>query len=382
MNKIVLFILLLFFISGTFVTMFNSVLASELVEDTWYTKTPMKYEQNYFKVVAVGDKIYAIGSKAFGPFGAVKQYDTKTDTWIIKTIMPTIRYDCSVAFYQGKIYCIGGYTDDPSPQLYCNVDTVEVYEPVTDTWSSKAAFPDEYGGYQAHVVNEQLFVITRLGVIYVYNSDVDTWANVTNVPVQGRMAFSVVVDNKIVIGDHLSPYYIIGNTAVSDHIGLRIYDPKTNDWSEGKTSPEYVIFAAGVSAGVTTGVYAPEKVYIFGTAYTGDYDKYGTQPFACVYDPMHDSWSTVNASDLGRVAVVDDLLYIVGTSSLKQYVPLGYDPLGYSARPIETDSSDHSESRLLWMFLTMSVVAIVVIVVIVISLFFYANRLRKNKNVS
>jgi hypothetical protein len=40
MNKIVSFLLIFFFISGSFAGAFSSVSAAELIENSWYEKTP------------------------------------------------------------------------------------------------------------------------------------------------------------------------------------------------------------------------------------------------------------------------------------------------------------------------------------------------------
>jgi N-acetylneuraminic acid mutarotase len=63
MNKIIAFMLIFFFISGLSVTVFSAVYASSLVEDTWHTKTPMSQARDSLSVVAVDGKIYAIGGQ-------------------------------------------------------------------------------------------------------------------------------------------------------------------------------------------------------------------------------------------------------------------------------------------------------------------------------
>jgi hypothetical protein len=103
-----------------------------------------------------------------------------------------------------------------------------------------------------------------------------------------------------------------------------IYNPKTDTWS-GETSPSAKKFSGVV--GVTTGIYASQRVHIFDRNVTS------------VYDPVNDVWSTTKAVLTTRhsfgVAVVDDVLYAIGgaapntamtfLSTTEQYIPIGYN---------------------------------------------------------
>src|SRR5690242_15221774 len=56
-------------------------------------------------------------------------------SWTTKASMPTSRYGLSVGVVNGILYAIGGDTiNGPS-------NTVEAYDPATDTWSAKASMP-------------------------------------------------------------------------------------------------------------------------------------------------------------------------------------------------------------------------------------------------
>jgi hypothetical protein len=90
----------------------------------------------------------------------------------------------------------------------------------------------------------------------------------------------------------------------------------------------------GTAVGVTTGIYAPKKIYILGAA------GIPSRMVTWVYDYVKDTWSTAMAMPTYRhffgVAVVDDVLYAIGGATsfrttregyfsiTEQYVPLGY----------------------------------------------------------
>ena len=96
MNRIIPFTLLLLLVCNTFATVtLSSVSASELVEDSWNTKTPSPNpERQAFEVVTVEGKIYAIGGFYYTetPYpvvgsvlvenyvGTNERYDPVTDT--------------------------------------------------------------------------------------------------------------------------------------------------------------------------------------------------------------------------------------------------------------------------------------------------------------
>ena len=149
-NKIMSFLLLFLFISGMVTVVFNPVLASELVEDSWSTKTPMNFERYNLGVVAVNGKIYAVGglSNSDGVVGINERYNPKTDKGVTLEPMPTSRYNFAIAEYQGKIYCAGGTNSTGS---LCSI--IEVYDPATNEWSTKASLPRNVSPRYACVLN-------------------------------------------------------------------------------------------------------------------------------------------------------------------------------------------------------------------------------------
>ncbi|MCL2359657.1 kelch repeat-containing protein [Candidatus Bathycorpusculum sp.] len=375
MNKFIPFMLFFLFISGTFATAINSISATELVENSWNTKiTSPSSERQGFRAVAVEGKIYAIGGSydtySGPPFDYVtthyvdtnEQYDPKTNKWTTLEPMPTPRAAFAITAYQGKIYCIG--------------NTFEVYDIATDSWSAKDSplFPARY--MQAHVVDGKILLRTSATLI-IYDLVEDSWIKETQIPDLEPRYFitSTVVDDKIIffcVDEHDYPY---DRTATVD---VAIYDPKTDKWSKGKTQEIGLLKSGAWSgitvAGVTTGAYAPKNIYVFGF-------KEGQQ-FTWVYDPVNDMWSTAKAMPsmgvYGGVAHVDvaevaDILYVFGQHTaiseiyMMQYVPIGYNPQGYSdtqsSATDATSSSVPSEPTPFWSFLTVFVVAIIILMV-------------------
>ena len=62
--------------------------------------------------------------------------------WTQKADMPTARAFLSTSVVSGIIYAIGGWDGEPGRGSFA---TVEAYDPVRDTWTTKADMPSVSG---------------------------------------------------------------------------------------------------------------------------------------------------------------------------------------------------------------------------------------------
>jgi len=146
--------------------------------------------------------------KAYFAFNEV--YDPLTDTWENKTSMPTKRQRPIANVVNGKIYVMGGfqYRDLPPPKTTIGLAVNEVYDPETDSWSTKTPIPTTSSGPTSATINNKIYVISG------YKSDLN-----------------------------------------------QIYDPESDTWSQGPPIPTPVCLAG---AGATTSVMAPKRIYVIG----------------------------------------------------------------------------------------------------------------------
>jgi len=351
MRKSVVAMLVLVFLTASCIIIAKPGFSSaDVAEDTWAVKAPMHQARAGLGVAVVNGKIYAIGgSTASGPYrpdgfaggfvGTNEEYDPATDTWTTKASMPTPRDYFAIAAYQNKIYCIGGavgYTVDERTGFhgYITSKVNEVYNTLTDTWETRAPMPNDAMDIQAHVVNGKIYVMDW-SLTYVYDPENDSWTSKTRMPPPwpnyDSSPGSAVVDNKIIVTFEFSNFtFPIGYVSTEQKIW--IYDTEADSWSEGTSGPMGVVQGA---AGATTGVKAPQKVYVLGLIVDALYPTVVNQ----VYDPKTDTWATATTmpttrSDFG-VAVVNAILYIIGgylrgspnvtpTAVNEQYIPIGY----------------------------------------------------------
>jgi len=308
------------------------VFSSSVQENSWVSKAPMPTARADLGVAVVNGDIYAVGGNTIngenlidqvyyqgGVLNTVEKYDSAADNWTSKAPMPTPRDSFAIAVYQNKIYCIGGRTSFPKYSLQTFTSVNEVYDPATDTWHTRAPMPTLEWPLQASVVNGKIYVIGRSGITYAYDPVTDSWATKTKAPTVNNAPIAgfatAVFTNKI---------YVIG---ISD-LNL-LYDPLNDTWSEVNSSQPYKfegLIGYGsfrAVAGTTSGMLAPERIYVF----------FENQVY--IYT-SNDSWvsGTVmpeERTDFG-VAVINDTFYIVGGSNSSSH-SVGFSSFG----PIKTN---------------------------------------------
>jgi N-acetylneuraminic acid mutarotase len=254
-------------------------------------------------------KIYAIGGAGpiYHALNTMEVYDPDTDTWTAKSEMPTARQGLSASVVNGKIYAIGGGSS--STLGYTSVvtySTVEEYDPATDTWTTKSPMPTSRGWHSANVVDGKIYIIggsqasrpdeNHVLQVEVYDPATDTWAQAGEMPKSRAAGSSSVVNGKI---------YIIGGYGGSQNIDE--YDPSTESWTRKSDMPTRRI---GLSTTVLDG-----KIYVIGGYISGFASEKGVT-IVEVYDPAMDTWTTAPDMPTGRfgpsTSVVDGKIYVIG----------------------------------------------------------------------
>jgi hypothetical protein len=284
--------------------------------NSWTELSPMPTSRRSFGAAAVAGKIYAIGGiiDGSGTGGKVnEEYDPVTNAWTTRTPMPTGRYYFGITAYQNKIYVIGGAVN-----YSIALATNEVYDPAQDAWAPLTPIPTPMNEVNANEVNGKIYVIGG-NLNQVYDIATDSWTTETPPPVAVFGYASAVVDDKI---------YVFSSNAT------QIYSTDTDTWTSGTPIPsDFHIADNNVATAATTGVVAPEKIYI---------PNVPTQ----VYDPETDSWGTgasmLTPRSYYALAASNDLLYAIGGSASvdmlvqtnERYTPMGYP--GPTPQPLIT----------------------------------------------
>jgi N-acetylneuraminic acid mutarotase len=310
---------------------------AEVTGNSWEELAPMPTAREKLGVGVVDGKIYAIGGLS-ETLNVNEMYDPQTNTWTTKQPIPTPRAGFGIAVCDNKIYCIGGWT------LGSKMTTAnEVYDPAADSWTTLNPAPTG-DTYTATVVNEKIYIISE-NQMYEFNPASNSWATKTPMPTPAIGFSSASINNKIyVFGGSNNDAVPFSDMAIDK---VQIYDCNTDSWSYGASLPISLVWS---SASVTSGVYAPQRIYVIGGKEAVSYN------YTWIYNPENNSWS--KGADLPTprgslgVSVVDDILYAIGGSGKingDNPVPVNerYVPVGYSRVDSGSDSAFGSLSPVL-----------------------------------
>jgi len=286
-------------------------------ETGWVSKAPMPTPRGNIASAVAGTKIYVFGGSPGTPsfYYTNEAYDTSSNSWSKLSDLPTSRGYAVAQAVNGKIYVIGGLN---SPNGWDSLAVNEEYDPLTDSWTSKAPLPI-WGRHAATsaTVNGKIYVIG--GYCPPYNAEImlnwneaydpatDTWQSsllnqLASMPTARRNLAAAVVDGKI---------YAIGGTSISSELGTNeMYDPSTNVWTTKASMP--------TPREALTLAVVGDKIYAIG----GRISEAPFDPSCNIveeYDTKLDTWKTVDSMITARAYLTS------GTVSGTIYVIGGYD---------------------------------------------------------
>ncbi len=138
----------------------------DLANEAWMNTTtsmPPSKEVGNFGMAAIGEKIYIAGgvqnSSANDVTDRLLEYDTVTGLWTELANMSEKRFAFPLVEYHGLLYAFGGmqgpYTWSTQPVL----NTSEVYDPSTNTWTKLPNMTFHRFGMAASVHNDEIVLI-------------------------------------------------------------------------------------------------------------------------------------------------------------------------------------------------------------------------------
>jgi hypothetical protein len=168
--------------------------------DTWVSLANMPTARRGLGAAIVGNALYAIGGSTGAapcdgsPLATVERYDIETDTWRTAAPLPSPRSDLAAVARGGKIYVFGGCLG-----MQAAIPNVDVYDPVTDTWSTAPTdMPTARSSmYAAAAKGNRIYVIggqnggVQLTTNEFYTVPADTWSADAPMP-SGRAEMGVV----------------------------------------------------------------------------------------------------------------------------------------------------------------------------------------------
>ena len=202
--------------------------------DSWTSLGSTYCRSENCQAVMIGSTLYVMGRLSSSTSGvsnytALKAYSFSGSSWSTKASMSTGRAYFGAAVYDSKIYVFGGQSGTGSSDL---TDSVEVYDPSTNSWSNHTTIPASN--------------LADLGC----SSCTSRFLAGSGYPI-----LTTTVDTKIVISSLIATHKSSGGTHVTNG-KILVYDVSGNSWSLGdEFSSSRKMYTSDSVAASSTKVY-------------------------------------------------------------------------------------------------------------------------------
>ena len=270
-------------------------------DGTWETKAPMPEGRIQSAGATVGGLFYVFGgSDGNGASTIPEVYDPVANTWSFRAADSIARSMMSAEVINNKVYVVGGWvgSDSSSP-----TSALTFYDPATDSWTNATPMSNARGGTASGVINGKLYVTGGMGrgtwysQTAIYDPLSNSWTSGAPLPLPVYAAGAVVINGKL---------YVLGGILVN-HSGhtpaLQIYDPASNSWTTGASMP--------------TSRYSSKAAALNGKLYAvAGGNNSGALSTVEIYDPVSNTWTLgtpePSARNLGVSCVINSKLYVAG----------------------------------------------------------------------
>ncbi|MFD4538813.1 carboxypeptidase regulatory-like domain-containing protein [Streptomyces bauhiniae] len=226
--------------------------------DAWTSATDLPAAVSDNAVAADGGKLYS----AFGYNGSaytadLYAYDPTSATWSKRAPAADVRAAPAKGFIDGKLYAVGGWGADGSPDA-----KLEIYDRASDTWTTGASPPKAYAASGSAVLDGKLYVVGGCTAtscttedVYAYDPSTDKWSTMARYPEPISWSACGAIDDIL---------YCAGGTADSGATKHAYsYDPVTDAWAPIADLPTTLWGAAHAAANgllLTVGGRAPAGI--------------------------------------------------------------------------------------------------------------------------
>jgi len=159
---------------------------------SWAMRASLSVARTSPAAAVIGSTLYVVGGgeqadpdgpgPQVGPSDILESYDAALDIWtpLVLSPMPTARTGLAAAVVDGKLYAIGGFNGS-------NLATVEVFDPATGSWETRAPMPTPRTLLEAVTVDGLIYAVGGynngvLGTVEAYNPATNTWTTLGSMP--------------------------------------------------------------------------------------------------------------------------------------------------------------------------------------------------------
>jgi len=296
----------------------------------WLRKAPFPEPSEELLGAAAGGKLFVFAGLAPGwkPKALVYQYDPTSDKWAQRNPMPLPSHHVGIVEFQGKIYAFGGFVmPQAGPPAWEPINNAWQYDPTTDTWKALTPMPTKRGAPVAAAVGDKIYVIGgavpnlsemflhpqrphhSVDTVEEYDPATNSWRARAPMPTARNHAVAGVVNGKIyVIGGRIGTAFITAGSSNVDVV--EEYDPAKDEW--GPPRAKMPTARSAMAAGVYGG-----RIYVCGGE---SQDSRMMQTFRAfeAYDPAVNAWTVlppmpVPRHGLAGAAIANSLHFVSGS---------------------------------------------------------------------
>ncbi len=292
---------------------------------SWATMASMPTARTQLGVAVVDGKIYAIGGTTqtqtdfprTTDVGTTEMYDPTTDSWTTKAAMPVPMSDFAITAFQGKIYCFQDYSG-----------VLEIYDPSLDTWTNKTT-PAVVEEAQANVADDKIYLTGSLhdmqngNFCMAYDPKTNTMTAKASIQLSDKQSINAVPPNQDLFSTpYADPRCFWSGRGASVGVssgeifwvgimksGTFVYNAGSDSWRHCTGPQPSYLRPYAITA--TTGKWAPQQLYLFNEDESANLNR-----LIFTYNPESDQWAECTRLPTERawygVATVDDRLYVIG----------------------------------------------------------------------
>jgi N-acetylneuraminic acid mutarotase len=218
--------------------------AEEAEAAPWSFAESMSQRRSYIAAAELGGRIYAAGGmvgETGRPLDTLQRYDPGTDTWETLPRAPDPVRAAAAAALNGVLYVIGGTTPEG------NTGAVHAYDVAAGTWEERAPLPEPRFNHAAVALGGRIYVLGGFADgqehddVFVYDPAADAWEEGEPLPAPNH-AFGAV--------DFRGELWMIGGRRGEEVLDdVWILDPKEGGWRQGPGMPRPMELLGAAVAG-------------------------------------------------------------------------------------------------------------------------------------
>ncbi len=220
----------------------------DIENDLWSSAKKLPQRRHHTAMASIGNFVYITGGYLTGfdqGLEDLRRYDIETNKWKRLANAPSVRVAHSMVSSLGRLYVVGGLSSDPH--------SVWSYNPTSDSWNKNLQrMPTAREHATAVTLGRKIYVIggrwsqVNLSIVEIYDPITNTWSRGSPMPTPSSGLTAAVVNGKIHVtgGEDLD-----SSLTFSSHYA---YDPETNSW---ETLPPLPVGRHGLASAGVNGVF-------------------------------------------------------------------------------------------------------------------------------